>query len=127
MTTDASVEEVISAFEDAGVCVNLRPDDESRSVFRFGTLGGAYVTSCWDLKPDIDEYETWIDVYEQSDPGSAVRLFEVLACALSEEVVLYDPRTDEVAALGLSGTVQWLVPRDEALRMGDDDSSSFDN
>lgn len=96
--TDARLARVIEVLDAAGECLNLDPDDASLDTYRFSTSGGAYVTAFWDLKPDIDEYETVVDVYEQTDVGAAARLFEVVASSVEQKVVLFAPDSDEVVA-----------------------------
>lgn len=96
--TDARLARVIEILDAAGECLNLNPDDDSLDTYRFSTPGGAYVTAFWDLKPDIDEYETVVDVYEQTDTGAAARLFEVVASSIEQKVFLFGPDSDEVIA-----------------------------
>lgn len=96
--TDARLAKVIEVLDAAGECLNLNPDDDSLDTYRFSTPGGAYVTAFWDLKPDIDEYETVVDVYEQTDAGAAARLFEVVASSIEQKIVLFGPDSDEVIA-----------------------------
>ena len=96
--TDAWLAKVIAVLDAAGECLNLSPDDDSLETYRFSTPGGAYVTAFWDLKLNFDEYETVIDVYEQSDTGAAARLFEVVVSSVEQKVVLFGPDSDEVVA-----------------------------
>lgn len=96
--TDARLARVVEILDAAGECLNLIPDDDSLDTYRFSTPGGAYVTAFWDLKPDIDEYETVVDVYEQTDTGAAARLFEVVASSIEQKIVLFGPDSDEVIA-----------------------------
>lgn len=96
--TDARLAKVVEILDAAGECLNLIPDDDSLDTYRFSTPGGAYVTAFWDLKPDIDEYETVVDVYEQTDTGAAARLFEVVASSIEQKIVLFGPDSDEVIA-----------------------------
>ncbi len=94
--TDARLARVIKILDTAGECLNLKSDDDSQETYRFNTPSGAYVTAFWDLKPDIDEYETVVDVYEQTDTGAAARLFEVVASSIEQRIVLFGPDSDEV-------------------------------
>ena len=105
--SDAGIRDVINLFKQVGECTALSVDEDDDLTFRFGTPGGAYVTAFWDLKPDIDEYETVVDVYEQSDKGAASRLFEYVAAAFDDKAVLRAPDSAEVIARASGGHIVW--------------------
>ncbi|AKK11772.1 hypothetical protein [Corynebacterium uterequi] len=98
ITTDAELGKVIRVVEKFLEPVSLTSDGGEGKVFRFGTPGGAYVTVSSDLKIEVDEIESWLDIYEQTEPGAAQRIYQVLAEQLSERVTLFAPDSADVVA-----------------------------
>lgn len=87
ITTDASLGKVLEVLRNSGMLSSLYRDENSREeVYRGGSPAGGYITVADDLKVDIDEIETWIDVYEQTDEGLQYRLFDRLKDELDDRV-----------------------------------------
>jgi len=78
---------VLDVLRSSGVLSSLYRDESSRKeIYRGGSPEGGYITVADDLKVDVDEIETWIDVYEQTDEGLQYRIFNALAGALDVRV-----------------------------------------
>lgn len=85
ITTDAPMAEVVAVLRGSDLVTGLRWDDDYEA-YRMGTSRGGYVTMAEDLKFDVDEMETWLDVYEQEDSGLQFKLFDLLRNALEVRV-----------------------------------------
>lgn len=122
ITTDAGFSDVVEVIAKLGWVRMGKPvfnDFDKYPAYYMVTDNGGRATLAADLKRYADEYETWIAVYEQKDIGAAVRFFEALAGAINEKIVLNAPSSSEVVAQSLLGKVEWFIPREEAVVMGD--------
>lgn len=100
ITTDAPLGQVLDVLRASSEISSLyRDENQRKEIYRGGSPKGGYITVADDLKVDVDETETWIDVYEQTDEGLQYRLFEILAGALDVRVTRC-PREGEPQDLG---------------------------
>lgn len=96
ITTDAGTEELVDIVQGFPGIASFWEDAEEPGIYRFRTSAGGYVTLSSDLKIDVDEIESWLDVYEFDDVGLQKRLFDFLVSRIPVRVTRFAKDSDTI-------------------------------